>query len=182
MLSLNNNKLATSLSSQMTQLALITSLGLVLFLFESLIPTPLPWLKPGLAHVATLVALYILGIRSAFIVVVLRILVGSMMLGTLFNPAFLLSFCGGIAATLSMVLLKQFLSVYFSIFGISICGAVVHNLTQLILVERVIVKRLEIFYLIPVMIISGVVTGFIVAVLSYLLISKIIKINFKVKT
>ena len=114
----NKNNLAISLSSQLTQLALFTSLGLILFLFESLIPRPLPWLKPGLAHVATLVALYLLGNRAAFIVVVLRVFVGSIILGTLFNPAFLLSLCGGLAATIFMVLLKQFFSAYFSIFSL----------------------------------------------------------------
>jgi len=175
----NNKNCANSPASHLTQLSLLIALGLILFLFESLMPRPLPWLKPGLAHVATLVALYILGIRAAFVVVVLRILVGSIILGTLFNPAFLLSFCGGVAATFFMVLLKQFFSAYFSIFGISIGGAVVHNMTQLILVEKIIVRRLEIFYLIPIMIISSVVTGFIVAALSYFLIDRIFKIDYQ---
>lgn len=159
-------------SSNLTKLALLIGIGLILFLFESLIPRPLPWLKPGLAHIATLIALYAIGDRAALIVVVGRVLLGSLLLGTLLNPAFLLSFCGGLSATLVMILMRRYFFSYFSIFGISITGAVVHNVTQLILVEFIIVKKIEIFYLLPMMVISSIFTGFVVALVSYLLLSK----------
>ena len=165
------NKLLSN--STLTRLSLLVGLGLILFLFESLIPRPLPWLKPGLAHVATLVALFAYGNRAAFIVVLIRIILGAMILGTLLNPAFLLSLCGGIVATLSMVCTKQYFSNLFSIFGISIIGAVFHNLTQLVLVQLVIVKKIEIFYLTPMMILSSIFTGFVVALVSHLILVKI---------
>jgi len=160
-------------NSTLTRLSLLVGLGLILFLFESLIPRPLPWLKPGLAHVATLVALYVYGNRAASIVVVIRIMLGAIIIGTLFNPAFILSFLGGITATLFMIFTKHYLSNFFSIFGISIIGATAHNLTQLLLVELLIVQKIEIFYLIPLMILSSIFTGFVVAFISQLIISKI---------
>ena len=160
-------------NSTLTRLSLLVGLGLILFIFESFIPRPLPWLKPGLAHVATLVALYAYGNRAAFIVVVIRIMLGAIILGTLFNPAFILSFAGGITATLFMAFTKHYLSNIFSIFGISIIGAAIHNLTQLVLVELIIVQKIEIFYLTPLMILSSIFTGFVVALVSHLIISKI---------
>lgn len=169
--SLNKKLLADS--SNLTRLSLLIGLGLILFLFESLIPRPLPWLKPGLAHVATLLALYTMGNRAAFIVVIFRVLLGSLLMGALFNPTFILGFSGGLAATLFMAITKKYLSSLFSIFGISIIGAVVHNLTQLILVEIIIVQRVEIFYLAPIMMMSSVFTGFVVALISYFFLSKI---------
>ena len=60
----------------------------------------------------------------------------------------------------------------FSIYGISIFGALVHNLTQLVLVNFLIVRRLELFYLLPVMALTAVVTGFIVAFVAKLILSK----------
>ncbi len=142
-------------------------------MFETLIPRPLPWFKPGLAHVATLIALYGYGNRAALIVVVARIILGALILGVLFNPAFMLSFSGGITSTLFMAFFKQYFSKIFSIFGISIIGAVVHTLTQLFLVALLIVQKIEIFYLMPMMILSSIFTGFVVAFVSYLIISKI---------
>jgi len=72
-----------------------------------------------------------------------------------------------------MAFFKQYFSKIFSIFGISIIGAVVHTLTQLFLVALLIVQKIEIFYLMPMMILSSIFTGFVVAFVSYLIISKI---------
>jgi len=168
-----NNKKYSLSNSKLVRLSLLIALGLILFLFESFIPRPLPWLKPGLAHIATLIAIIMMGMREAIIVVVIRVLVGSLLLGSLFNPAFVLSFGGGVTATLVMALTHRYFSRTFSIFGISILGAVVHNLTQLLLVQILIVHRIEIFYLAPFMILSSLFTGFIVGLLSFLLIQKI---------
>lgn len=167
----NNSKIPFT-NSRLVRLSLLTGVGLILFLFESFIPRPLPWLKPGLAHIATLIAIYMMGVNEALLVVIMRVLVGSLLLGSLFNPSFLLSLGGGIAATLIMGVTHRYFSRVFSIFGISILGAVVHNLTQLCLVQILIVRRFEIFYLAPFMILSSIFTGFIVALVSYLLMQK----------
>lgn len=76
-------------------------------------------------------------------------------------------------ATLAMGFTHRYCSPVFSIFGISILGAVVHNLTQLLLVQILIVPHNEIFYLAPFMILSSLFTGFIVALVSYLLMEKL---------
>lgn len=172
MLSPNNqNRLFTN--SKLVRLSLLIGLGIILFLFESFIPRPLPWLKPGFAHIATLMAMYLMGNGAAIIVVLIRVLVGSLLLGSLFNPAFILAMSGGIAATLVMGITNRYFSQLFSIFGISILGALVHNLTQLILVELLLVQSFEIFYLAPFMMLSSIFTGFVVALAANLVISKI---------
>ena len=172
MLSPNNSKLFLT-NSKLARLSLLVGMGLILFLFESLIPRPLPWLKPGLAHIATLLAIYMMGFSEAIIVVMVRVLVGSLLLGNLFNPTFILSLGGGFTATFAMGVTYRYFSRIFSIFGISILGAVVHNLIQLLLVQILIVHRMEIFYLAPVMILSSLFTGFIVALMSFLLMKNV---------
>jgi len=151
-------------------LALIMAIGLIMFIFESLIPRPLPWLKPGLANTATLIALYLFGFRAAMIVVIGRVVLGSIIMGTLFNPAFVLAIGGGVMATLMMAFFKKIGSSIFSIFGISVIGAVTHNIMQLILVFFILIKQFHIFYLLPLLIISALFTGIIVAFISYHLI------------
>lgn len=168
----NNVKLPLK-NSKLIRLALLTATGLILFFFESLIPRPLPWLKPGLAHIATLMALYLMGMGEALMVVGLRVLIGSLLLGSLFNPAFVLSLGGGMAATVVMGLGYRYGSKIFSLFGISIMGAAMHNLAQLLLVQLLIVHRIEIFYLAPFMILSSIITGFIVALVAHLLMEKL---------
>lgn len=171
-MSSRNNYFLTTGNSKLVRISLLIGLGLILFLFEALIPRPLPWMKPGLSHVATLLALYLFGNGAALLVVFVRIITGSLLLGTLFNPAFALAIGGGFAATSAMILVKRFSSNIFSIYGISIFGALVHNVTQLVLVNFLVVQRLEIFYLLPVMALTAVVTGFIVAFVAKVIISK----------
>ncbi len=171
-MSLPNNQRHRVNNSRLARLSLLVALGLILFMFESFIPRPLPWLKPGLAHVATLLAMYLLDNRSAIIVVLLRVLIGSLLLGTLLNPAFVLALGGGLSATLVMGLARRYFSHIFSIFGISILGALVHNLTQLFLVQMILVHRAEIYYLAPFMMLTSLVTGCIVALVAFLLLSR----------
>ncbi|MDZ7260664.1 MAG: Gx transporter family protein, partial [candidate division KSB1 bacterium] len=156
-------------SRPLVQLALLIAMGLSLFLFESLIPRPLPWIKPGLANIATLLALYLINFRGALAVAVMRIVLGSLLLGTLFNPAFVLAFGGGLMATVAMGLTKRYLDQFFSLFGISIIGAFFHNVTQISLASFVVVRKVEILYLLPVMLLSSLPTGFLVGFFSFLL-------------
>ena len=159
-------------NSRFTQIALLIGVGLILFVFESFIPRPLPWVKLGFAHIATLLALYLLDSSAALIVVVSRIFLGSILLGSFFNPTFLLSLSGGLCATLIMVFAKEKLNKVFSIFGVSILGAVTHNLTQLIVANWLIINKNEIFYLIPLMTLTAIITGTIIAFISQLLFSR----------
>jgi len=157
---------------RLTHISLLVGLGLILFLFESLIPRPLPWVKPGLAHIATLLALFLIGNWAAFWVVLLRVIIGSLLLGSLFNPAFALALGGGIAATIVMIVSKRYFSQTFSIYGISILGAFIHNTVQLALANALFVHRVEIFFLVPIMALTSIITGFIVAFVANLILAR----------
>lgn len=156
-------------------LAVLIAIGLIIFLFETYIPRPLPWLKPGLANMTTLLALYLFGVEAALIVVAGRVFLGTLIMGTFLNPAFILAMGGGILAILAMATAKKIGPQLFSIFGISIIGAITHNIAQLILVEFIIVKQIEIFYLLPILILSALFTGMIVAFISHYLLENINK-------
>ncbi|MDZ7294394.1 MAG: Gx transporter family protein [candidate division KSB1 bacterium] len=155
-------------SRRVTYAAVLVATGLVLFVFESLIPRPLPWLKPGLANVAGLIALYLLGMREAVAVTLVRILVGALLLGTFFNPAFFLSLGGGMMAVFAMGTVRYVAKDAFSIIGISVCGAACHNLVQMWLAYALIVRRMELFFLLPAMLLAAVVTGTVVGLIGHL--------------
>ncbi len=161
----------------LTRTALLTGFGVVMFLFESLLPRPLPWAKPGLANIATLLALYLLGAASAWAVTLLRVLLGSFFLGAFLNPGFWLSLAGGLAAVAAMTLLKKFGEKQFSVIGISLAGALAHVLAQIIVAGFLIVRRWEIVYLLPAMLWPALFAGVVVGLAALFLLERLSRLR-----
>ena len=115
-----------------TTCAVLTAVALALSYIERLIPlnllVPLPGIKLGLANIITLMTLYLLGGKYAWVVLLLRCTLGAMFGGSV--TGFFFSITGGILALLTMQLSKKlpFLSVY----GVSILGAAAHNIGQIL--------------------------------------------------
>jgi len=74
------------------------ALAITIHIAESALPSPLPGIKPGLANVVTLVVLYRYGWQMAAWVSLLRVLVGSILIGTFLSPTFFLSAAGALAS------------------------------------------------------------------------------------
>ena len=87
-----------SSTRRLVLISMISACGLVISVFESFLPL-LPWFRPGLGNVATLLALMIFGFRDAFTVTMLRIVLGALILGRLFTPIFIFALFGGLAST-----------------------------------------------------------------------------------
>jgi len=87
--------------------ASFAALAILIHIAESALPTLLPGIKPGLANVVTLICLKLYGVRLACWVAVLRVVVGSLMLGTFLGPPFMLSLSGALASLLVLVLLHM---------------------------------------------------------------------------
>src|SRR3712207_6892215 len=76
-------------------IATFVLLALYLSLLESLIPKPFPWMKFGFSNIIILVILEKWDKKMAFEVLLLRIFIQALMLGTMFSPGFLVSLCSG---------------------------------------------------------------------------------------
>ncbi len=160
-------------AQRLARTALLSGFGLVMFLFESILPRPLPWAKPGLANIATLLALYLVGAASAWAVALLRVLLGSFFIGSFLNPGFWLSLAGGCAAAAVMTMLKKYASTQFSVIGISLAGALAHVLAQIAVAGWLIVRRVEIVYLLPAMLWPALFAGFVVGIAAFLLLERL---------
>lgn len=145
--------------------------GLLLFIFESYLPRPIPWLKLGLANIATVIALYWLNWKAAVMVSLFRILIGSFFTGNLLTPGFFLSISGGLLAVIAMGIFFHFK--IFGIISISVIGAVFHNLGQLLVAIYVLFQNNIIWYLLPVLFVTGLVTGVIIGMFSFYLLKRI---------
>jgi heptaprenyl diphosphate synthase len=111
---------------------LLVAAGAVLGLLESAVlpPLPVPGVRLGVANVATVLALALLGPRPAMWAGVLRVLVVGLAVGSLGGPASLLALAGVLAAWAAMAYLARFGSV-FSVVGWSVAGACAHVTGQL---------------------------------------------------
>lgn len=161
------------MSKKIVYISLLISVGLVLFIFESYIPRPLPWLKPGLANIVTLLALYLYGFRTGLSITFLRVVIAGFIMGTFLNPAFLLAMGGGICATCVMGGLISFRPKKFSIIGVSIAGAFIHNLIQIFLAATLVIRKIQLFYLLPYLMLTSIFTGFITGIIALIILQRI---------
>lgn len=122
------------------------------------IPIPVPGIKLGLSNIIILIALEFLDLKDALFIMIIRSLVVALLTKGIVMLAFSLS--GGILSVLGMWLLYKKLPRLFSIKGVSIAGAILHNTGQMI-AAALILKSSVIFYYLPVLLISALVTGFI---------------------
>lgn len=140
-----------------------TSLALILSYVETLIPISfgIPGIKLGLANLVIVIVLYTYGEKEAFLLSVTRILLSGFLFGNL--SMILYSMSGGIFSLAIMVLLCK--TGGFSIQGVSIAGGVFHNIGQLLL-AMMIVETYQVGYYFPVLLISGLVTGLLIGIVS----------------
>ena len=164
-------------SRKIASYAVLTTVALVLFLFETLLPRPLPWAKPGLANAVTLLALYLLDLPAALLIVTLRVILGNLVLGTLFSPVVLLSLGGGVSAALVMGVVVRVQSRLFSPIGISVLGSITHNIIQLTLASWILVQSSRLWVLLPWMTFSAVLTGMLIGIVVSLLLRRLGTLN-----
>jgi len=152
-------------TKKLAVIAMLVAQASVLHFLESLLPNPMPipGVKLGLANIITLLAIVVFDFKTAVQITILRTILGSLLSGTLFGVGFFMSFSGALAATCCMAILWRSFS-GFSLVGISVAGAIAHNLGQLIMAALILNFSGILFYL-PVMLLFSVPTGFITGLL-----------------
>lgn len=157
---------------------LIASYGLFIalaFIFsyiESLVPIPfpVPGIKLGLANLVVIIAIYGIGAKEAFVLSMIRILLVGF---TFRDPSTLIfSFAGGILSWLSMLVFIKIK--LFSMVGVSIIGGIAHNIGQII-VAILYVNNTSLIYYLPLLMISGVVSGTLIGILGAIIIKRLNK-------
>ena len=113
----------------------------------------------GFANIIVLTAIAMFGLRVGLMVTILRVFLGTILMGTFLTPAFFLGMGGGIGSTLVMGFGYRQLKAYFSLVGISVMGAYTHNIVQLTIVYLLFIRHSEVFYILPVLLLFGILTG-----------------------
>ena len=157
---------------KIARMGLLTALALILSYVESLIPAfvAVPGVKMGLANIVVVFALYTLGPGEAAIVSIIRVLLYSLLFGSILSLSY--SAAGAVISLLSMIILMK--TKIFGVTSVSVTGGVFHNLGQ-ILVACLVLETDVLLYYLPVLILSGTITGAVIGIASSIVIKRLQK-------
>lgn len=157
------------MAKKVAYLGMFTALAVICGYIEALIPFNfgIPGMKLGLANIITLISLYFFGKKESLTILILRIIIIGLLFGNVYGIIY--SLCGGILSFIIMCLGKRINC--FSMVGVSILGGVFHNIGQL-LFACLTVSDIRIAFYLPVLIISGAITGLLIGIVSSLINNK----------
>ena len=143
-------------SRKVAYYGIFAALAILMGYVETLIPmpVPIPGIKIGLSNIVVLLALYVMGSKEGFAISVVRVAVSALLFKGF--AGFWYSFAGAALSYIVMMPLSR--SKKVSVIGTSVAGGVSHNIGQII-VACFVLGRNVVLYLIPVLMVSGVVTG-----------------------
>lgn len=151
----------------------LTALAMVLSYVELQIPVmfAVPGLKVGLANIAIVAALYLIGNIGAIAIDIMRVIMISLLFGNALG--FIYSLAGAVLSLLVMTLLKR--TGRFAAITVSIAGAVSHNIGQ-ILVAVFMTEISALYWYLIVLWFTGIVSGLAIGFLGYTVIRRVNKI------
>lgn len=143
------------------------ALAITIHILEAAVPMPLPGVKPGLANVVILILLLRYGFRIAAQVMLLRILGGSLLIGSFMTPTFWLSASGGLASLAVLGILSAVLRGRIGPIGLAVAAAMAHMTGQVVTAWLVFVPHPGVLALLPLLLTFalglGLATGIITA-------------------
>lgn len=155
------------------RIAWLTAAAVLIHIFESAIPTFLPGLKPGLANIVVITVLLMYDWRTAAWVSILRVLVGSLLLGTFLSPTFMMSLAGALASVAVLWLASQLPGKGFSAIGYSLLAAMAHMSGQFVCAYVLFIPHAGLWHLYPVLLTVAVVLGMINGIICHRLVNRL---------
>lgn len=165
---MKNNK-----AKKIALFGMMVALAFTFSYFESLIPLDFvaPGVKLGLANLVVVIALYLMKPGEAFAIAIIRIFLAGLTFGNVYSIAY--SLCGGILSFLVMYLVRK---TKLSVIGVSMLGGICHNIGQII-VAAIVMGTSRIAYYLPVLLVAGLITGFLLGVISKLVTERFEKVK-----
>lgn len=170
-----------SLTHKIVRLSIFLALGIVLNIVESLIPLPIaiPGIRLGLANTMGLIVLYYYSPKEYVAIGFLRVFFVALFRTGLGSLASMISFGGWLISTIITLLIYIFKK--SSIYGLSVVSAMFHQVGQIIMV-MIIYQLPEFINYLPVLLLSGSISGVLVAFLTskiLVLLNKIFRVKEK---
>lgn len=154
-----------------------TALAITIHIAESALPSPLPGIKPGLANVVTLLVLCRYGWKMAAWVSLLRVLLGSILIGTFLSPTFFLSVAGALASVAVLgvlVLVSRILPSWAAgPVGLGVAAALAHMSGQFWLAYTLFVPHSGLLTLYPLLMSLAAILGLFSGWLTHSVLSRL---------
>ncbi|WHZ32675.1 Gx transporter family protein [Desemzia incerta] len=151
-------------NTRLMYIALLAAQGVVISLIERSIPFPFafaPGAKLGLSNMITILALFTLSYKDSFKVVWMRLLVTTLLGGTV--STFLYSFAGAFLSYFGMLVIRMLGPKRVSLIGVSAAGGILHNVGQLIVASS-IAQSFSVMLYLPILSFSGIFAGIAVGI------------------
>lgn len=147
-------------TKKMIILALLVAAAIILNSIDIIITMPLPFVKLGIAHLITILVLYLYGKKEMTFVIIFKVLLISLIWGKFGLPTFYVSLAGNTATLLFLFLAYK----HFNIVSLSIGAAFFNNLGQIITVYFLFIKKEEMFFIFGILMLLGMVSGFLIGI------------------
>lgn len=162
-------------TKKIVRLSLFLALGVVLNIIESMLPVliPIPGVKLGIANTVGLIVLYYYGPKEYTLIGFLRVILVALLRTGIGSISFMLSLSGWFISTLFVLLVNLFKKV--SVYGLSMSSAVMHGVGQVVM-YTIISSLPEMINYLPILIVSGIISGNVLALLCSELLKKLDKV------
>lgn len=155
-------------SRKVTLSALLVACALILSWLELFIPMPVPGMKIGLANLAVVMTLYLIGPGYASLVDVIRVFLAGFLFGSMGSILYSLS-----GALLSLLIMILFYKLHFSELIVSLFGGMSHNVGQLLCAAAIMRSPYLITSWGPFLLFAGMCTGLIVGLIARILVRRL---------
>ncbi|MFU8822304.1 MAG: Gx transporter family protein [Gammaproteobacteria bacterium] len=149
------------------------ALAIAIHILEAAFPSPLPGVKPGLANVITVIVLMRYGWYTAAWVAALRVLAGSLLVGTFLSPTFIMSASGALAALAALWLARAAAGRWLGALGYSVCAALAHMGTQLLVAWKLFIPHPALLNLAPFLLTAALVFGIVSGVIAAIVLTRL---------
>ncbi|MBU9721666.1 MULTISPECIES: Gx transporter family protein [Bacillaceae] len=165
-------------NQRLVYIALLASQAVIIGLLERAIPFPFaiaPGAKLGLANIITVMAIYTLSTRDAGKVVGIRLVLTSLLGGTM--STFMYSASGAVLSFIGMWAVHKLGPSRVSMIGVSVTGAILHNVGQLLVASWIAQTWTVLLYL-PVLSFIAVLSGIAVGIAANYLLTHVKKLHY----
>lgn len=162
------------MAKQISKIAVFTALAMIFSYIEAVIPFNfgIPGVKIGIANIVIVTALYRFGVKEAVGISFIRVFLIGLLFGNIVSLIYSLS--GAVLSLIGMIICKK---LKLSIIGVSAVGGVLHNTGQLS-AALIILQSAAVTYYLPVLLVSGLITGILIGIVASQTNKALKKINF----
>lgn len=136
----------------------LAGMSVVLGYMENFIPTPIPFVRIGLANIPILIAVMMMDSKSAISIAVLKSIIIPIVSGNFFVK-FIIGLPSSMISTTGMIILFYFLKKHISAVSVGALGGYLHIAVQVVLIKLFFIKYLDIYSILPYFSVLGTVTG-----------------------